>query len=153
MGFSCLCDESVFHQATISNNGKMWICSRNDKIYGKLKSNQTVWLDNTVRSSESEPTIRELHLIEHEGKQIRIINRIAARWETVAALLDFHYSTIEAIRSNSYYPQTHSGCQLMFERCLKGEGFRPKTWQTLIKALDGAEFSTLAQEIREALVN
>ena len=159
IGFGCPCGESIFHQATISDNGKRWICTKNTRKYGKLKSNQAVWLYDSkislkpiqLPTTESVPKWHELHYIESQGKQIKIFDRVAAEWEQVAARLHFESHTIRAIKVDSCY-QTDPACRSMFDRWLQGNGRMPTTWQTLITALNEAEFSSLAKEIQQIII-
>lgn len=150
IGFSCPCGKSAFHLAKITANRQSWMCSEDVCKHGHLNSNQKIWLDpeKKVLTSTSTPKLHQLQQIGVKGQEIKIIKRIAARWEDVALGLSFEHYVIDR---DSHF-QCEQACHSMFSKWLDGEGRKPITWQTLIKALNEASFTSVAQEL-QAVIN
>lgn len=79
-----------------------------------------------------------------------MIRRVAAKWEDVATSLYFEGYEIQSIQRDQHY-QTRNACRAMFIEWLRGEGRKPTTWNTLIKALEEAELSEVANDLRDEL--
>jgi hypothetical protein len=92
-----------------------------------------------------------LDLIKGNGKEVRVIKKIAWRWEDVATRLHFDLDDINCIKKDNHYINNPS-CREMFSLWLKGKGRRPADWKTLIVALREAEFSELAEELQTVLL-
>ena len=91
-----------------------------------------------------------MDLIEENGKEVRVVKRIAWKWEAVATRLHFDLDDINRIKKDNHYINIPS-CREMFSLWLKGKGRRPAAWETLIKVLREAEFSELAEELQTIL--
>lgn len=99
-----------------------------------------------------QPQEHQLDLIEENGKEVRVIKKIAWRWEVVATRLHFDLDEINRIKRDNLNISDPS-CREMFSLWLKGKGRRPADWETLIKALREAEFSELAEELQSILTS
>ena len=99
-----------------------------------------------------QPQERQLDLIEGNGREVRVIKKVASRWEDVATRLYFDLDDIKCIKKDNHYI-TNPSCREMFSLWLKGKGRRPADWETLIKALREAEFSELVEEVQTILLS
>ena len=100
----------------------------------------------------SAPELHQIDHIEGNGKVVKVIERVATKWEKVATRLHFDYHVIDCIKKdNQYYDQTVSCCREMFGKWLGGKGRKPVNWETLITALKEADFSELASELQNII--
>ena len=99
-----------------------------------------------------QPQEHQLDLIEGNGREVRVIKKVASRWEDVATRLHFDLDEIKCIKKDNHYITNPSCCE-MFNLWLKGNGRRPADWETLIKALREAEFSELAEDVQTILLS
>ena len=84
--------------------------------------------------------------IHHLLTQYKVIPTVEAKWEDMAYALKFEHPTVSAIERNK--SDTRGRCIDMFSRWLDGEGERePRTWGTLLEALEEIGNSELATEI------
>ena len=100
------------------------------------------------------PTLEGLSTLSKDGElKVKVMEELAPHWDTTIAIqLNFNVSQIEQIRNDNPNRSLKS-CQDMFSRWLT-EGFRrPVTWKTLIEALDEADFTVMAQRLREILAD
>lgn len=94
-----------------------------------------------------------LHLLRlnaEDGKEVRIVNRVAYKFQEVAYALKFEPGDCQAAlrTTNNDY---HQACLKIFEKWLDGEGPEgpeSATWATLIQALEDADFRELARELK-----
>ena len=98
-------------------------------------------------TESSLPKLHQLDLFEGKGKTVRVIKRAAAKWELVATRLYFESHDISRIRED-YHQQTIKACQTVFIEWLQGNGRKPTTWNTVIKALEEADLSELATDLK-----
>ena len=77
---------------------------------------------------------------------MRVIERAAAKWVSVATRLHFESHDISRIRED-YNQQTLKACQAVFIEWLEGKGRTPTTWNTVIKALEEAYLSEIAGDL------
>ena len=84
---------------------------------------------------------------------MKIIETVAARWEEVAMELHFEGYTLQNIHYDPHILCVDTACRVMFQKWLDGEGRQPATWETLIDALVGAGFITVAEDLQEILRN
>ena len=155
--FGCNCGRRPdFHLATLGENS-VWICGKNNEVFGALTSQETAWLkDNSEDSkmaslSNCTPKLHELDLFERGGKKLKLFKRVAGKWERVAVRLHFPVDTIEVISRDSHH-QCDPACRSMFYKWLDGEGRKPITWGTLVSVLYESELSSVAQEL-DGIVN
>ena len=97
-----------------------------------------------------QPKLYELDLIEASGKTVKVIEQAAAKWEKVATRLYFESHDISRIRKD-YHQQTIEACRTVFIEWLQGKGRKPTTWDTVIKALEEADLSELAGDLKVEL--
>ena len=97
----------------------------------------------------SKPRLHELDHIKIDGKTVKIINRVAAEWKAVATRLYFEGHEIQSISQDN--PCTVDACQEVFTQWLEGKGRTPTTWETIIEALEEADFSEVTNDLKEIL--
>ena len=97
----------------------------------------------------SRPRLHELDRKEGNGKTVKLINRAAADWEQIATRLHFEVHEIRSLRAN--HRQTLDACREMFMEWLEGKGRSPKTWETVIEALEEADLSEAATDLKDVL--
>ena len=102
------------------------------------------------RKLKSKPKLYELDLIRRNGKTVRVISRTSAAWKRVATRLHFEGYEIKSIEKDKHF-QTGDACSTMFSDWLEGKGRQPTTWETLIEALEEANLSELANDLKETL--
>ena len=82
--------------------------------------------------------------------KIHIIDTVASRWRRLGLALnisDYHLNNIEHNHGN-----VEDRCQTMLKDWLRGtvDG-RPRTWETLVEAIDDARMEELVQQLKEVL--
>ena len=128
-------------------------CQLTRKVYYDLPDGHNVWFDEAGHHTDlptisSVPKLHHLDLIKgSDGKTVRVINRAAAKWVSVATRLHFESHDISRIREDCHY-QTTKACQTVFIEWLEGKGRTPITWNTVIEALEEADLSKLARELK-----
>ena len=93
------------------------------------------------------PKFHELDLIEANGRQVRLIEKVAGRWEEVATRLHFEPNDISIIKRDCFH-QSVECCRNVFTQWLDGKGRKPVTWGVVIKALSEAGFSEVVNDLR-----
>ena len=83
------------------------------------------------------------------GKTVRLIRRTASDWECVATRLYFEGHEIRSLRADHH--QVIDACREMFIEWLEGKGRLPKTWETVITALEEADLSEVASDLKDVL--
>ena len=114
-------------------------------------------MDTAVGHSSTEalqrkPSLPELDLLQGKSKTVKIINMIAYKWDQFVTRLSFEGHDIKRIERNSNY-QTDQACRNALIEWLEGKGRKPITWGTIIKALEEAQFSEVAKEVREIVLH
>ena len=94
------------------------------------------------------PKLHQLDLFKQCLQEIKIIDRVAAEWKTVALRLQFEDHYIKNIEKDCHF-QVVSACRTMFTQWLEGNGRKPTTWETLINALEKANLYTVAEDLRK----
>ena len=97
------------------------------------------------------PRLYELDLIRGSGKTVRVISQASATWERIAIRLHFKGYEIRRICRDHHF-QTGDACSTMFIEWLEGKGRQPATWETLIEALEEADLSELASNLKDVLL-
>ena len=98
-------------------------------------------------SISSIPEWHHLDLIEGNGKTVRVIKQAAAKWKSVATRLHFKIDDLSRI-GKDYHQQSLNACQSVFMEWLQGRGRKPTTWDTVIKALEEADLSEPAADLK-----
>ena len=101
-------------------------------------------------SLTSKPRLYELDRIKGNGKTVKVISRVAAKWEEVATRLHFEGHDISRIKKDEHY-QSFDACRSMFVEWLEGKGRTPTTWETIIKVLEEVELANVASDLRDTL--
>ena len=81
---------------------------------------------------------------------MRVIKQAAAKWEAVATRFHFEINDITRIKRDVHY-QSIDACRAVFKEWLQGNGRKPTTWNIVIKALEEADSSELAGELKIVL--
>ena len=100
-------------------------------------------------SLTSKPRLYQLDHIKIDGKTVKVISRVAASWKAVATRLHFEGHEIRNISQDSQC--TVDACREVFIQWLDGKGRMPTTWETIIKALEEADFSEVTNDLKKAL--
>jgi hypothetical protein len=88
-----------------------------------------------------------------DGRKVRLIKSVAAKWEVLAIRIGFEGTIISTIKKGAFY-QPDDACCKMFIRWLNGEeGLKRPTWHNLIQCLEETDkFPTLIRDIKEAIM-
>ena len=92
------------------------------------------------------PKLHQLDLLESNGKSVKLISIVAGKWEKIATRLYLETHDIERIERNCFY-KAESSCRTVFMEWLDGKYRAPVTWDTLIKALEEANFSKVVRDL------
>ncbi len=102
----------------------------------------TVFLFHSV---VDKPQLHQLECLKVGGRQLRVVQEVAAKWEELAVHLEFSGSVIKIIKADHRYCE--ASCREMFHRWLAGE----VTWKGLAEALRDMERGNLAEHVEQAL--
>ena len=120
----------------------------------KLKPSLSTRLDVEYSSifAADEPLSHQLQMLKLPGgKQVKIVETIAYRWQEVALALHFEGSVIASIKESTF-SNVEEGCRRMLDRWLEGGCHdEPVTWERLVEALQETRFRKLAWELRTRL--
>ena len=91
------------------------------------------------------PKLRQLQLLKFpDGTELRIMDKVAPKWDEVAIALGFDGAQIETIEIGAYY-QPRNACRKMFTGWLAGgHDLKPPTWDVLVQSLRAAKLTELA---------
>ena len=93
------------------------------------------------------PKLKQLQkLVCPSGVTLKVIKSVAAKWESIAIALDIDYST-----EQRDFSHVEAACIAILRRWIDGEGEQPATWNTLIGALEDADYLNLAKDLRKEL--
>lgn len=98
------------------------------------------------------PLLHELDRIDGGGRTVRLINTTAADWKRVATRLHFDNSDIRRIEKNNPN-KCEDACRDMLDEWLRGSFRVPTNWETLIKALEEADFSNISNDLQHIIVS
>ena len=99
---------------------------------------------------DSKPELHELDYLKRNDKTVRLIERVASKWERLATRLHLESYHIESVERDSHH-QTESACRKIFSRWLDGTYRTPVSWRTLITALEEADLSNVAEDLRQVV--
>jgi hypothetical protein len=105
---------------------------------------------NATLDIDSKPKLHQLGYLKLNNQRIKVIERVASRWESVATQLHFEGHLIDTIKMESHY-QVDSACRKMFIKWLEGVGRQPIIWRTLIDALDEAGLPRVSHELNNII--
>ena len=98
------------------------------------------------------PTLKQLQVLRwSEGgkrRETRVMKTVASRWRDVGIAFGLDGSDLSSIESTCLKDARHCTEHVMTTWLEKGDGH---TWERLLDALEDAEFSNLATELRNAL--
>lgn len=95
------------------------------------------------------PKMDELYCL-CDKQEIRVIERIASRWNEVALALHFDGHIIALVHHDTQGRAMDSTIAIL-QRWLDGGGYQPVTWNTLIEGLRTSKFNTLAEELSDVM--
>lgn len=99
------------------------------------------------------PTVAQLeYLVVHEGRVIKIITEVAARWEKMARRLNFNEGEVEILQRN-HAGDVESACTDLFYRWLNGNHRQPVTWQIVVECLRDIDLNVAAHDLNTILVD
>ena len=107
-------------------------------------------LEMVVVDIDSIPQLHELDLLEYSNKELKLIDRVAYKWEDIAIRLHFEGHSISEIKQDAFF-QTRQACQKMLIKWMQGVGRKPTTWKTLIAALKEAGLGEVADELHKVI--
>ena len=96
------------------------------------------------------PQLAQLMMLKTvEGQKVQIIKQLAPVWKYFGISLNFdpEGQTLNLIEAEQKLNGPIACCQAMFQHWLAGNGV-PASWGTLIKLLEDAEQSHLAEQIK-----
>ena len=96
------------------------------------------------------PKFHELDRIEHQGKVVQVIHSVAHKWEQFAMRLHFEFCDIKRIEKRCHLEPVEA-CQHIAWEWLQGKGREPKTWMTVVEALNEIDLSELAKDLTAVL--
>ena len=89
-------------------------------------------------------------MLEYQGRVVKIIMQVAPKWEDFAMRLHFQSSDIVRIKRDCH-SQLVIACQQVVWEWLSGNGRKPTSWSTVIKALRECELMELAVDLQFVL--
>ena len=99
---------------------------------------------------DSQPLLRHLHILRSSsGQTVKVRDSTAARWSNLAVQLDIPPHKIQTIERDCKDSE-HAVDKVIFN-WLIGSARQPVTWRTLLEALEDAEFTTLATDLKTVL--
>ena len=104
-------------------------------------------------STADKPKLYQLQCLQYQGRRVKIIETVAAKWEEVALALHFEGHAIQNIQYDPQIRCIDSACRVMLQKWLDGEGHQSVTWETLMDALVDAGFVTVVEDLQEILRN
>ena len=106
--------------------------------------------EDSTLDIDSTPKLHELDLLEYSNKQLKLIDRVAYKWEDIAIRLHFEGHSVSEIEQDAFF-QARAACQKMFIKWTQGVGRKPTTWKTLITALKEAGLGEVADELHKVI--
>ena len=84
---------------------------------------------------------------------MKVIQKVAAKWECLAAALEFEGSDIDAVKKDTAnYPiPSHEACRVMLQKWWEGARRKPVNWMTLVTSLEEAGCSNIAEDLKKVL--
>ena len=99
---------------------------------------------------DSQPLARQLHILRSSsGQTVKVRDCVAARWNDLAAQLEIPHYDIETIERDSR--DCKNAVDKLICHWLNGSARLPVTWRTLLEALEDAEFTALATDLKTVL--
>ena len=100
--------------------------------------------------SDSRPLARQLHILRSSsGQTVKVRVGVAARWSDLAFQLELPHYEIKTIEHHAR--DSKKAVDDVIYHWLNGSARLPVTWRTLLEALQDAEFTTLAIDLKTVL--
>ena len=92
-----------------------------------------------------------IRLNDKEGRTVKLIEGVAAKWEQLAYILQFSSAVVRTVQRDTN--NCTAACEEVLYRWLNGsEGTRqPVSWATLIECLRDCDFIMLARDLENTL--
>ena len=93
-----------------------------------------------------------IRLNDKEGRTVKLIEGVAAKWEQLAYTLQFSSAVVRTVQRDTNQDCT-AACEEVLYRWVSGaEGTRqPVSWATLIECLRDCDFRVLASDLEKVL--
>ena len=92
------------------------------------------------------PKLHQLHLLERHGRRVKVIDMVAAEWDSVA--LRLHFESYDISRIERDHPhQCIQASITLFSEWIEGKGRQPSSWHTLIEALKETRLQSVASDL------
>ena len=99
---------------------------------------------------DSQPLARQLHILRSSsGQTVKVRDCVASKWNDLAVQLELPHYEIETIERDSR--DCKSAVDKIICHWLNGSARMPVTWRTLLEALEDAEFTALATDLKTVL--
>ena len=100
----------------------------------------------------SRPKLHELQLLKFpNGTELRIMEKVAPKWDEVAVALGFDGARIKATRMGTHYQPIKACLEIFTEWLDGGHDLRPPTWDALIQCLRAANLIEIADLIHNTI--
>lgn len=102
---------------------------------------------------DHKPTLHQLHvLMNKDGRKVKVIDSVAAKWEELAIALGFDAPDIDYVKRD-YTQDAKGACRQVLYMWLNDESNEnlPITWTTLVQCLKDAQFSSVAEDLEKVL--
>ena len=98
------------------------------------------------------PKLHQLQLLKFpDGTELRIMEKVAPKWDEVAIALGFDGTRIETMEIGAHY-QPRNACRKMFNCWLAGShDLKSPTWDVLIQSLSAAKLTEIADLLNNTI--
>ena len=88
------------------------------------------------------------HFTGQSGKEIKIIEQVSHKWQSLAYAMGFDAAVVETIQKDVFF-QCTPACEKVFHRWLTttSDPQTSRTWETLVVMLRDSGFSVLAADV------
>ena len=135
-------------------SGSSWVHTqpgREGNTYPLLNNEHPINSSNDSKVGlDKTPEPEDLLWFEQDGKSVRVIPRVAADWEEIALCLGIERYILRTIKRD-HGTSCEDACTDMFQRWLRGEGKGPKTWRTIVCALEDIHDNETAVAVKQVL--
>ena len=100
---------------------------------------------HTHSTLEDRPTLRQLQMLQDQGKAVKVISTAASKWEDIAIAMGLELNIQKICRDTN---SVDEACRSVFMSWLEGNTSTTVSWDALLECLEKAELSALANDIR-----
>lgn len=131
----------------------LWRTKLQEKVsffYSLQSDTKCVCVEYYIASHAADtPTVGHLHhFIGQSGKEIKIIEQVSHRWQSVAYAMGFDAAVVETIQQDVFF-QCTPACEKVFHRWLTAtnDAQTSRTWEIIVVKLRECGFSVLAANV------